>query len=745
MTDTAARLSNAESGNSGKSLGRYNSDIVDNYDSSPDSGLSTILFHAFDTVRRHKYPIAGAGIAGILLGLVIALLTPAQYRASTRIAINPEPTEILPRGPQERSGGDLIYDQTPMGLIQARSVAERVARELSLASNPLVVDQTLPRDTREKVAVGVVQQGRNVEKIPQSRLVDISFDFGDPELAARIANGLAENFIQANLDRRFDQARFVRKYLEDQLQTTRDRLEESERDILAFERSKDIVTVQDTTENGSPTSQSISNLQVKSVAGAYADAQKKRIIAEQEYRKLSRAPIENIATAGIQEEIVSLRLKEAELSKTFLPDYPELAAIRAQINALTKGISETESRVGSKLAGNLRAKYEAALAEEQQFRNALENLKKTILDERVDNARYTILARDVDANRELYNALLEQYKKVGAVGGVGENEVAIVDRATPPGGPFWPNIPLNIFAGLIVGSLIGFFGAFIHDLLREKIVRPADVENRLKVKSLGAIPDIGNNESVADMLEDPKSPVTEAYLSVTNLLRLATKHGIPRTLLVTSTIPEEGKSSSSYGLARSFAKSGKRVLLIDADLRRPTFRVGDNSNERGLSNLLAGEISLDEAIVPGANGVSYILTGGIPPNPSELFSTESIATLIEQLRSRFDVTIFDAPPILSLVDAPALAARCDAALLIIQSDRIRVPHAQQSLAALRNAGAYVVGALVTKYDADRDSYSYDYGYGSGYGYSYGNGHKNDDDEVPSRMIVAKKADGPEFL
>lgn len=734
MTDSAARSSDQDSGNLERTPDVYDS----NKQEASSSGMSTILFHAFETANRHKFPIIGASVAGILGGLSIALLTSPQYRASSRLEFGVQTSEVLPRGPGEGGVDSIIYDRTAVDLLRARSLAEMVVRDLNLANLPAVVDQSLPKGTREKVAAGIVLQGTGVEPKQQTRLVDVTFSFGEPELAARIANSLAENFIQTSLDRQTEKTRFLRKYLEAQLQTTRDRLEQSERDMLSFERAKDIVTLQETDKNGSPTSQSISNLQLKSVAAAYAEAQTKRIVAEQEYRKLSSAPVDDRAAGGIYDSLVELRRKEAELSKTFLPDYPELAAVRAEIQSLQSNIAPTENRVSSKVVGTLRAKYQAALGEEEQLKRALDKLKSTVLDERGDSARYTILLRDVDTYRELYNALLEQYKKVGAIGEVGDSTIAIVDRAQVPGAPYWPNIPLNIIAGLILGSLLGFLGAFLYDLLHEKIVRPSDIEERLKLKSLGAVPDAGDSESIADLLEDPKSSVTEAYLNVTNLLRLSTKHGVPQTLLVTSTIPEEGKSSSSYGLAKSLMKSGKRVLLIDADLRKPTFRVEGKADAGGLSNLLTGEISVDQAIVEGGDGLSYILSGGRPPNPSELFSTAGIEKLIDELRSRFDVVIFDAPPILALVDAPALAARCEATLLVIQSDRVRVSHAQQSVATLRNAGAHIVGALLTKYDAARDSYSYNYGYGSGYEYSYGaEPELRNDDKTSRRMIVAR--------
>ncbi|MFN6933836.1 MAG: GumC family protein [Tsuneonella sp.] len=704
---------------------------------APAGGLSTIIVHAMETIRRHRFVIIGAGVAGILIGLTIAQLTTPLYRASTRIEIQEKPQQVLP-GAQAQPSVSILYDLTALGVLQSKSLADRVARELNLSNNPAVVDQSLPREARQTVAGAFVKHGTSVEQLHESRLVDVLFTSPDPALSARVANSLAENYRQANLDRGLEESRYLRNYLANQLETTRDRLEESERAILAFERAKDIVTIEDVTENGSPTSQSISNMQLKGVANSYADAQNKRIVAEQEYRNLANAPVSPQVAESAYDKMTELRVRESELSKTFLPDYPELAAVRAQIATLEQSIAPSQRRVSTAIAGQLRAKYEAALAVERDLARELERLKGTILQERGDSASYTILARDVDTNRELYNALLEQYKKVGAVGGASDSGVSIVDRAEPPGSPFWPNLPLNVALGLILGAGLGFIGVFLYDMLHEKITRPTDIEQRLKIKSLGAVPDVGvTGGSLTEMFDDPKSPLTEAYLNVANLLRLATKHGVPRTLLVTSSIPEEGKSSSSYGLARSFARTGRSVLLIDADLRRPTFKVEGQSDKRGLTNVLAGDVSIDEAVVHSSDGVHFLVSGGTPPNPSELFSQQGIADLIEQLTERFDVVIFDAPPILSLVDAPALAAHCEATVLVVQSDRIRVAHAQQSVASLKRAGAYVVGALLTRYNVQRDATAYDYGYGSDYNYTYGNDDPKHDAESGRRTIMAR--------
>ncbi|TXC74253.1 polysaccharide biosynthesis tyrosine autokinase [Sphingorhabdus soli] len=712
------------------------------YQGGDDSGTPMIALQMLATAKRHMWIIAGFGLAGLLLGLALALVTPPQYEATARLQVNPEPTKVLDKGDVRQSvQRDITTDQTALGLLEARSLAERVVRDLNLAGDSEFVDQSLPRDTRLKIAAAVVSGNLEVAPVRQSRLVDLHFTYGQPAKAAQIVNAVADNFIQANLDRRLEQTAFVRKFLEGQLQTIRDRLESSEKYLLAFEREKGIVTIQGNSADGTLTSQSISNVELKSLAETLAEAQQRRIAAEQKLRNMSRAPVSDSAVTDLRGELAKLRTQEGELAKTFLPGYPELGSVRDRIAATEKEIAKTQATQGGERTSTYRAEYLTALGEEQELERRLDAVKASMLRERGEGAQYTILSRDVDTNRELYDALLQRYKEVGVAGSVGDNEVAVVDRAQVPGSPVWPIIPLNLVVGLALGLIAGFVGSFGYDLLHERISGPRDVESRLGLKALGTVPLVNDDTPIAKLLNDPKSPITEAYLNIANVLRLATSHGIPRTLVVTSTLPEEGKSSTSYGLARSFVRAGKRVLLVDADLRRPTFRVeGSHKSVAGLSNLLTGTATIDQAIVAGDHGVSLILTGGAPPNPSELFSGERIRELVSELAERFDVVVFDAPPLLSLVDAPALASMCEATILIVQANKIRVPHVQNSLAALRKVGAYVVGAVVTKYDVSEDSYSYNYGYGDSYGYGYGAEKDSASHADSARWINSRRQD-----
>jgi polysaccharide biosynthesis transport protein len=236
------------------------------------------------------------------------------------------------------------------------------------------------------------------------------------------------------------------------------------------------------------------------------------------------------------------------------------------------------------------------------------------------------------------------------------------------------------------------------------------------------------------LLEDPKSTITEAYLTVSNKLRMATENGVPRILLVTSTLPGEGKSSSAFGLARSLAKSGRNVLLVDADLRRPTFVVDGNKHDgNGFTNVLTGERLASEVITNIQPNLSLMPAGDIPPNPSELFSGTKLEPLIRQLAEQYDVVLLDCAPILGFVDAPMLATIADGTIVVYEAGRVRSAMALSSIRSLHAVGAYIIGGLVTKFSDKHD----DYGYAYGYTYNYGDETKKKEKMGDSRSIKTR--------
>ena len=696
----------------------------------------TILFQAYRTLLRHKWVIVGITLAGVLLGLAATLLIPPTYRAQIRLEIDPNANSDIEVGDaSRRERFDAESDLTPVGLLQARSLSERVVRSLNLANDPQVVDQQLPRDVRVKAATNMVTSSIDVQPIRLSRLIDVAYSSNDPELAAKIANSIGEQFIQAKLDRGYEQTAFARDFLQQRLDSTRRTLEDSERALVEFERNRGMVTVQSRQSDGSSVSQSISNVQLSDLATSLAEASRRRIDAEQRYRRataLTGGASANEGAVGLQNEISQVKAQIAQMSKTFADGYPELVALRERLSTLQSELRNSNSGRQSDGVRQIAAEYEAARGAEEALRAKLNGLRGEVLDERGTSAQYTVLTREVDTNRELYDALLQRFKEVGVAGEVTESDVSIVDRAQVPTRPVSPNLLVNLVLGLIGGFLVAFAGAFAFDLLRDVIRSPADLEERLGLKALGYIPMNEDDGTVTQALNDPKSPLTEAYFSVANLLRFATADGLPKKLVVTSTMPEEGKSSSSYGLALSFARQGRSVLLVDADLRRPTFKLPKKSKvTKGFMHLLTGQANVSEVILHGENGIAYVTAGGTPPNPSELFSSGRLEDIANEMASMFDIVIFDAPPVANFVDAPILSSVANGTVVVFEANRIHSSQASQSINKLTKFGAYVVGGLVTKYDHRKDDYSY-YTYGYKYDYDTKN---NELAELSERTIT----------
>jgi capsular exopolysaccharide synthesis family protein len=404
----------------------------------------------------------------------------------------------------------------------------------------------------------------------------------------------------------------------------------------------------------------------------------------------------------------------------FQPDYPEMVQLRAQIQSLTNAISQ----VGRNVSASLRSELAAAQARENALSSRVEQLKAGLLNLRQRSIQYTILQREVDTNRSLYDALLQRYREVGVAGGVGQNIISIVDRASVPTAPFKPNLPLNIVIGLFAGMVLGFGLAFALEWMDDTIKTPDDLTTKLGLAPLGVIPVAPKHHGPIDSLEDARSQISEAYQSVRTALQFSTEHGVPKSLVLTSTRAGEGKSTSALSIARSIATLNAKVLLIDGDLRKPTFR-GPSSQAAGLSSLLAGSDEIESCIHPTNFENLFLLPAGrIPPNPAELLAHDRLSRILEQLKSMFDYIVIDGPPVLGLADAPLLASHCEGVMMVFEAGSIRRIAALSALRRLRSAEANLMGGILTKFSATRSGYGYGYGYGYGDdAYSYREGEK----------------------
>ncbi len=369
------------------------------------------------------------------------------------------------------------------------------------------------------------------------------------------------------------------------------------------------------------------------------------------------------------------------------------------------------------MSQDLSGKFRQALQTEQALQARVNALKGQLQSEQSRSIQLNIIQRDVDTNRALYDALLQRFKEVGIAGGIGTNNISIVDRALPPPRPFKPNYPLNIAVGLFLGLLCGAGGAVLLENMEEAELQPGDVHQKLRVPLLGVTPKLQGEFDLLTALGEPKSPLAEAYFSILTSLQFSTPHGTPKSLMLTSAQAQEGKSTTSTALAMGLVRLGARVLLIDSDMRNPSLhKVFKRSLGLGLSNLLTGNGRLSDYIQDGGvPNLSLLMAGQIPPNPAELLSADAIVRLIDEASKRYDHIIVDGPPILGLADAPLLSRAVEATVLVIEAGKTPATRARHAIDRLFGVRTHIVGAILTKFDLKTTGY----GYGYGYEYHYG--------------------------
>jgi polysaccharide biosynthesis transport protein len=687
-------------------------------------------------VAKWWWLITGIAIACLLAAIVISLMITPQYRAQATIEVNPEGVQVVGEKmgevqPNQMNNREFL--NTQVGLLKSRSLAERVARSTNIANDSTMFDQEQPRLAREAAAARLVQSSVTVTAPRDSSLIPIAVESPNPELSAKLANAYATNFIQSNMERRYEATSYARNFLQQRIAAVKTRLEQSERQLVAYAKAQGILTLAvDTGGTGSVRQeQSIDAATLIQTNNALAQAKSDRIAAEQRFRQgagaQSRAAAISDPTVQILgQQRAALEAQYQQKLALFKPEFPEMVQLRNQIDSLDKQIARQRSSVSGSASGTLQADYQAALARENALQAKVNEGKAGLMALRERSIQYTILQREVDTNRSLYDALLQRFKEVGVAGGVGANVVSVVDAAETPTGPFKPNLPLNIAIGLFVGLLLGLGTAFTIEWIDDTVKTPDDVSAKLGLASLGVIPGVGKGLAVREQLEDPRSQVSEAYQSVRTALQFSTDHGVPRSLLVTSTRASEGKSSTALALAQTLASLGASVLLIDADLRKPTFR-GPSSTSQGLSSLLAGSDKVADCVHPTQMERLFLLPSGpIPPNPAELLATGRFKEILDEALSRFDHIIIDSPPVLGLADAPMLASSTEGTLMVIEAGAIRRAAALNAVNRLRASEARLMGAILTKFNALKVGYGYGYGYGYGedaYAYREGDSPK----------------------
>ncbi|MDE2410905.1 MAG: polysaccharide biosynthesis tyrosine autokinase [Sphingomonadales bacterium] len=707
------------------------------FDDLPDPRATRAAFdirYIIAAIRSNVWLI-GAIILGLLAAaLAYTMLQTPRYTASATVQINDASARVLGRDQdlEDDSISTNLYDtdrflKTQIDILKSKGLALRVAQRLKLIGNRDfhvaqgvgAPEASANPQQLERQAIAMLRGGLNVDLPRDSRIATVSFKSANPAFAAQVANAYVAEFIQSNLQRKFDSSSYARDFLSGQLGDAKQRLETSERAVNAYARTAGLIRTEPTsTQNGGGTTAgSVTTSSLAQLNGAANEATARRIQAEARWQAVvgsttlgSSEVISNATVSSLLSQRATLQASLDEDRARHLEDYPSIKARESQLAAIDRQIQLGAANIRN----GIRKEYDAALSAENQLNAQVSRLKGETLSEQDRTVQYNLLTREAETNRELYNGLLERFKQLNAASGISLSNIYVIDKADVPASPSSPSLFKNLLISLLLGMAIAALVVFLKDQFDDSIRVPEDVEAKLGLPLLGVVPNSTDGDP-EQSLDDPKSAISEAVNSLRSSLLYSTPEGLPRTILVTSAQASEGKTTTSHAVASGLSRMGRRVLLIDADMRRPAVhRRAGLENGRGLSTLLTSHDALETAVVASPDkNLALLPAGPIPPSPTELISTARIEEILDEAASKYDVVVVDSPPVLGLADSPLLSALVGGVVFVVEADRSRHGALKTSLRRLRAMRPQILGAVLTKFDPLKvgNRYSEYYGYG----------------------------------
>lgn len=698
-------------------------------------------------------------VVAIFFGIVVSSAAlwvwrePNLYRASATLEISPNAPRYLGSGVQEigETGNGMYWQtkeffETQYQIIRSRSVAGRVVDRLGLATDLrfLGVDRIEDPERRRLMLeridpVSRVQSRVRVDPVKDSRIVRLSIQDTDPKRAALIANAYAEAYIQYNLDRRIDTTRAASTWLSDQLGDLKVQLEKSEvtlhefkrdNDILAasFEDRKTIASQRIVALNDTLTRVRTRRAELEARARTLADARRRVEQGDTEALESIPAVAGSSTLATLKLQLLTARQEQAAAYERYLDQHPRRAEVDTKVELAQRAV-DAEVR---KLVRVAEAELREVADTEHELTGLIAGAQREAFEVNKREVDYRRLAREQENNQRLYDIVLQRLKEADLAAMLRTNNVQLLDSALVPKLPVKPNRKVILLVAVLIGLAGGVGLAVLFEQLDSSVKTHDDVEKELGLPFLGIVPTIreegqeqlsegerGRNRDLHSHRR-PKSSVAECVRSVRTNLLFMTPDKPLRRLLVTSSSPQEGKTTVATNIAIAMAQSGSRVLLVDSDMRRPrVHRAFGLPNDVGLSSAILQQTRLDEAVqqtvVPN---LSVLACGPIPPNPSELLHTARFKQLVQEMEGRFDRVIFDSPPVAAVTDALVLAAEVDGVVLVIKSGRTPRELAVRTRHALDDVNARIFGVVLNDVDLERRGYGYYYYY-QRYGYYYG--------------------------
>ena len=736
-----------------------NAPAVDAVSPVPQSPQEVHLFDRLVAVFRHLRLVAAVFGVVLAVGMLQSYSTVPRYRAKATILLQDErSTSVTNLNANDRAYWEdpEPYFNTQYQILRGRGLARRVVQRLDLVNRgmpsasaggvlgsigaartklsaairsrlssepPAPLDAPVENETaQESAVIGALIGGIEIVPIKGTRLVDVSYDSTDPGFAQAAVNALVDEYIEQNLDLRLHNIDSTLQWLGDQLEKQRAKVEAAERGMADYRSQQNALSLDNR--------QNIVGAQLTQLNDALTKAKTVRLEKQALYDQIKNlhastatldtfpAVAQNTMIQTLKGQLSGLEAERAKNAERWGENHPEMVKLTGSIaNARRQLQLET-----AKVAESVRNEFRSALANEHSLMNALEDQKQRAMELDSKSASYTVLEREAAGERDVYQSLLQQEKELRVIRNSRANNIQLMDTAELPKAPYVPNRRRDLLMSIVFGIALAVGLAFGIEYLDDTIKTPDDVTRRLQLPMLGLVPAVRGDRSPVLAREVPHD-FGEAFRSLRTSLVFTSRSEGARLIGVTSTQPLEGKTTTACNLAMVLAYGGARVLLIDADMRRPGLhRTLGMQNNSGLSHVLTGQARIREVVRRTHDpNLMAITAGRTPPNPSELLASERMHQLLANLAAGpFDWVIVDTPPVLAVTDAVILAPYLSGITFVVGAEMTRRAHAERAMQTLHAAGRQrIIGVVLNRVDFDRNKYYYSRYYGYQYKSYYG--------------------------
>ncbi len=651
-----------------------------------------------------RWIVAAVTAAAVALGLGWSLTRPKIYQTTCTISIDSHPPQIIKNQINlSPSWWELErYVNEQERVIQSRTLAQRVVDRLGLAGHPSLQETDDP--------AGMLIAMIDVEPLKasdvSSNVIDLTMRGRDPEGITEWLNVYVQEYIAFNIEDNLKRMRQIYEVIQSKLEPLRTQLTESEQRLTQFKERQDSLLFADQDKN-------VITEQVNTLTTEYARTKAERIrletkIAALEQVSKEREPISSFPEVmrdptiqSLQEQRRSLEVELNEKLKTYKSGHPVIKDLKGRIDGLGVQIRKQIDAIIS----SLRTDYQIKRQREDSLYANIQQLKNQSIELSKQTMEYEKLKRDYEQNKAFYEDMLARSKEADISGTVAMNNIRVIDAARVPKSPVSPNVPRTVMLTLVLGLMLGVGLVLGLDYLDQTLRSPEDIERHTGLEVFAMVPAYDG---------DPGGVIREVYQSLRTALLFAARGDGAQVVMVTSAGPGEGKSTTATRLAETFAASAGRVLLIDADLRKPSLhRLVEADGRIGLTSVVLGEVSLETASHHVAAGLDVVPAGPLPPNPPEMFGKESFHRLLDEAKKDYDWIIVDTPPVISVTDAVVCSPLADMVLMVVQYGRLDRKTVVGAMRQLGRAGARVVGAVLNRVDLERQHYAAD-GYYAGY-------------------------------